>query len=242
MASNTQLRSILSAVLSLLIASTLALGLVPTLTPKRPVGAADMLFALTVIADNPVITAGDAIGFTITLASSGIGEATDVRLVIVVDRDTPALPPTWTETTNNPACVIGQGWSPIFCRFGTISAGAPPIVLHITAPTTQQDCGVIETSVEAYSLIAQPVEFSGVSSARVTIICPTATPAPTAPPLATPIAFVPTSTAPAGPVVELPATGGGPDRRSGQHWPWLLVALLVVAGVGIRGLHARRPR
>jgi hypothetical protein len=248
MASATQQRSILSVVLRLVIASTLVLGHVPGLMPVHPVGAQlEQLLTVTKTADNPIITAGEPIGFTITIASTGNGDASGVFLVDgLFPLSGPVWPETtWTETTGNPACIIDLG--SLGCGFDTIPSGAPPIVLHITAPTTQQDCGTVANVVRVWT----PEPFEGFDrSAYVTINCPTAplptdTPTPpqtaTEPPLATPIAFVPTSTA-AGPIAELPGTGGGPTSRSDRRDLWLLMTLLALSGLGLGGLRAKRAR
>jgi uncharacterized repeat protein (TIGR01451 family) len=328
MAVDTSHRSIPHVVLSLVIANVLALGIMVGLLPVRSVGAQAAPLALTKTADNATINAGDEIGFTITIASTGTGNATSVLLTDFLG----FLPsnPTWTETTSNAACSFDVG--PIMtCIFGTIVSGAPPITLHLTAPTTLQDCGTV-TNTATLQFGEEQSLFDDESVTVAGPSCPTATPTPTNTPTETPTetptdtptntptdtptstptetpsptptgtatatgtamstetalatstetppivccaetatatvdvgatetavtgatetalpatevpTAPPTSTATseaAAPVSELPSTGGGPDSGSGRGEIWLLVALLVVTGVGIRGVRARRSR
>ena len=46
----------------------------------------------------------------------------------------------------------------------------------------------------------------------------------------------------AGPVSELPGTGGSPERDSGQGGLWLVLALLAASGLGIVGVRAYQRR
>ena len=77
----------------------------------------------------------------------------------------------------------------------------------------------------------------------------TVTPTVTVTVTALPATAVPTETSTgtaateaAGPVSELPNTGGSPGSGAGRSELWLLLALLAVTGVGIRGLRARQRR
>jgi hypothetical protein len=152
------------------------------LVPVRSAGAQAAPLALTKTADNATINAGDEIGFTITIASTGTGNATSVLLTDFLG----FLPsnPTWTETTSNAACSFDVG--PIMtCIFGTIVSGAPPITLHLTAPTTQQDCGTVTNT----ATLQFGEEQSLFDDETVTVAgpnCPTATPTPTNTPTNTP--------------------------------------------------------
>jgi uncharacterized repeat protein (TIGR01451 family) len=182
MAVDTSHRSIPHVVLSLVIANVLALGIMVGLVPVRSVGAQAAVLALTKTADNATINAGDEIGFTITIASTGAGNATSVLLTDFLG----FLPsnPTWSETTSNAACNFDVG--PIMtCIFGTIVSGAPPITLHLTAPTTLEDCGTVTNT----ATVQFGEEQSLFDDETVTVAgpsCPTATPTPTNTPTETP--------------------------------------------------------
>jgi uncharacterized repeat protein (TIGR01451 family) len=193
-------RWLLSLTAMLLLAAALA-GLVP----GRTAGAQQVpLLTVTKVADNATITAGDEIGFTITITSTNNG---DVTLVHLTDQLFNVLPsaPSWTETTGNASCTI-DGSNLLSCDFASIVSSAPPIMLHVTAPTAEQDCG--QTSNDA---LVGFDDFNGRSqsvtsnTASVEIVCPTATSTPTDIPTSTPT-DTPTSTGTATATQTAPAT------------------------------------
>src|SRR5215207_8610700 len=96
-----------SVVVTVLVASVLALGLMGGLAPVRSVGAQAAVLTLTKTADNATINAGDEIGFDITVANSSGGTSGTVTLSDFVN----FLPsnPTWTEGPDNPDCSIDAG-------------------------------------------------------------------------------------------------------------------------------------
>jgi uncharacterized repeat protein (TIGR01451 family) len=209
------------------------------------------LLTISKVADNANISAGDPIGFTITVTSPDTGDATNVTVHDFLFDVLPSQPGTtdtaWTETTGNQFCNMTPSGD-FNCQFGNIASGAPPITLHLTAPTTEQDCGTVENGAR----LEDDFQITSVS-ASVTINCPTSTPAvtSTAEPTETalPTTEVPTGTPAAtatsdttGGVTDLPNTGSSPGSGSGRTGIWLLLALLAVTGIGIGGVRARRAR
>jgi uncharacterized repeat protein (TIGR01451 family) len=141
------------------------------------------LLTVTKSADSATINGGETIGFTITIASTGNG---DVTLVHLTDQLFSVLPsaPAWTEITDNASCTIDVS-NLLSCSFASIVSGAPAITLHVTAPTTQLDCG--QTGNQAFIDFEDFNGRSGSGSsniASVDIVCPT--PAPTDTPTNTP--------------------------------------------------------
>jgi Domain of unknown function DUF11 len=186
---------------------SLALGLLLTLVGLahvQPVSAqATPFLTVTKTADNATINAGDQIGFTITLTDTGIGNLYDVSLTDVL-----LIPsnPTWTETTGNPACSI-DATPALNCSFGTL-ASVTSVTVHITAPTTELDCGMVgNTASVTFGVHKQ--EFNDTATSAVTILCPTSTPTPTDTPTKTPTntpTDTPTSTATSTPTTTPTAT------------------------------------
>jgi uncharacterized repeat protein (TIGR01451 family) len=223
----------------------------PTDTPTETATAVPPpppLLTISKVADNATITAGDPIGFTITITNTGAGAATNVDLLDVLSQLNLPSAPAWTESPDNPFCLFDPSFD-LHCDFGTIASGAPPITVHITAPTTDQDCGGVENTVRDSNETLQ-------ASASVTIVCPTATPPPTATETEIPATEVPTGTSAAtettvpatatsettGGVTDLPNTGSSPGSGSGRTEVWLLLALLAVTAAGITGVRVKRSR
>jgi len=135
---------------------------------------------LTKTADNATINAGDEIGFDITVANVSGGAFGTVTLSDFVN----FLPsnPTWTEIPDNPDCSIDAGL--LTCIFTGIPTGES-ITVHITAPTTTQDCGTFINS----ATIQFGEEQALSADAAVTVAgpnCPTPTNTPTNTPTDTP--------------------------------------------------------
>ncbi|MCC6703417.1 MAG: DUF11 domain-containing protein, partial [Thermomicrobiales bacterium] len=84
-------------------------------------------------ADDAEISAGDTIGFTITITNSGEGDAYDEVLTDVLPTQV-----TWTETID--ACEIENGV--LTCEWDKIEAGAS-VEIKISGTTDAADCGVI---------------------------------------------------------------------------------------------------
>jgi uncharacterized repeat protein (TIGR01451 family) len=117
---------------------TIQTGLVTTCTfTNSPIPGK---VGLTKVADAASVSAGDPIGFTLTVANTGAGPAHGVGL-------TDTLPATaglsWSESPDNPDCSIASGV--LTCDFGTLAAGASRSV-HVTSPTTSASCTTINNT------------------------------------------------------------------------------------------------
>ncbi len=118
--------------------------------------------ALTKIADAATVSAGDAIGFTMTVTNSGAGTASGVTL-------TDQLPSNaglnWSISPTNAACSITGGT--LSCSFGSLGPGATASV-HITSPTTFASCGTVNNTAN----VTTTNNGSDQASASVTVQCP----------------------------------------------------------------------
>ena len=92
-------------------------------------------------ADDDVVSAGEQIGFTITVTNSdaaGTGTAYDVLLSDLLPAGSDLA---WSEDPDNAACEINGsvGAQTLECNFGDLAAGASASV-HVVSDTTQLDC------------------------------------------------------------------------------------------------------
>ena len=116
------------------------------------------------IADQESVSAGDQIGFSITITNNGQGNAYGVRIADTL----PTTPGTdWAIDGGDGAefCVIEEG--DLICDFGTMAEGAS-FAVHISSPTTAETCGVVDNTA-VVNLSNAPSEESG---ATVTVNCP----------------------------------------------------------------------
>jgi hypothetical protein len=171
-----------SAVVTVLVATVLALGLMGGLVPVQSVGAQAATLTLTKSVDSDPVSPGAAIGFTITITHTGGGPSGTLTLSDTID----TLPsnPTWTETPDNPDCNF-DATTLMTCIFGSISSGES-ITVHISSsPTTTADCGTFNNSA---TLLFGSEQFLN-ATATVTVSgpeCPTPTNTPTNTPTDTP--------------------------------------------------------
>src|SRR5207245_2407537 len=94
-------------------------------------------------ADQSSVSAGDQIGFTITVTNIGAGTATNVQ----VSDSLPGNPGlSWSlSPPNSPAgCSItgAVGAQTLSCQLGDLAPGGS-VAIHIVSPTTVQSCGTI---------------------------------------------------------------------------------------------------
>lgn len=117
---------------------------------------------VTKTADAGTVTAGSAIGFTITVTNAGPGVATGVTL-------SDPLPTgaglSWSESPDVTACSITAGV--LNCSFGDMAAGASASV-HVTSPTTEASCGTYNNTATADATNDDAVT----ASASTTVDCP----------------------------------------------------------------------
>lgn len=115
-------------------------------------------------ADAAEATAGDDIGFTITVSNTGSGEARGVTVTDVL----PVAPGlAWTIDGGTAAndCAIAAGT--LTCSIGTLAAGASATV-HISSPTGGLTCGPIENSASATTAN----DGSASANATIVVACP----------------------------------------------------------------------
>ena len=120
--------------------------------------------ALEKVADAAAVDAGSPIGFTLTAANAGTGEA---RGVVVKDA-LPARPGLdWTVDAqgSDAGCAIAGGT--LTCDFGAIAGGASRSV-HITSPTTAASCGAVDNT----GTVTTANDGSGEASASTSVRCP----------------------------------------------------------------------
>jgi uncharacterized repeat protein (TIGR01451 family) len=91
-------------------------------------------------ADAPTVSAGDQIGFTITVTNTGAGNATGV---MVTDTLPPGADLAWTESPDVAECSINAGV--LSCDFGTLAPNGTASV-HVVSPTTKDDCGLVDNT------------------------------------------------------------------------------------------------
>ena len=115
-------------------------------------------------ADNGTVSAGDQVGFTITVSNAGPGIAKNVTL-------SDALPAglVWSESPDNPNCSINTAVNPdvLSCNFGDLGSGATRSV-HIVASTTAANCGTINNT----AIVDADNDAPEDDGASVTVQCP----------------------------------------------------------------------
>ncbi|MFN8466433.1 MAG: DUF11 domain-containing protein [Caldilineaceae bacterium] len=123
------------------------------------------------VPDEPVVNAGDQIGFTIVISNTQATPATNVRI-------TDTLPPglAWrvVPSANSTACSIAGGV--LICNWGTLNPGQSRQV-RIVAPTSVADCGPVENIAYLSYLSGSPAmlkygqaeAISGVACANIEV-------------------------------------------------------------------------
>jgi uncharacterized repeat protein (TIGR01451 family) len=119
--------------------------------------------ALTKVADEDPILAGDTAGFVITVTNSGKGAAKDVVLKDLV------LPGGLQWSADKAACAI-TGAS-MTCQVGRLEPGAT-FTVHLTAPTTVAACGLLpNTATVAASNEPSDVLGNNTATDSITVQC-----------------------------------------------------------------------
>ena len=90
--------------------------------------------SITKTADAATVSAGTAIGFTITVSNAGPGTATSVTLTDALPTGTGIV---WSISPAVSGCSISS--NTLSCNFGDLAAGGSKTV-HVTSPTTGQSC------------------------------------------------------------------------------------------------------
>jgi uncharacterized repeat protein (TIGR01451 family) len=115
--------------------------------------------SITKTADQDTVSAGDSIGFVITVTNNGAGTA---RGVTVNDPLAPTAGLDWAENSSD--CSISGGV--LSCSFGDLGPGAFRTV-HLTSTTTNAACGLVNNTAS----VATTNDGSAQASASVTINC-----------------------------------------------------------------------
>jgi uncharacterized repeat protein (TIGR01451 family) len=120
--------------------------------------------AITKVADAASVSAGDPIGFTITVTNNGAGSATNVTVNDALPTNT-GLSWTIDGGANAGDCSISSG--NLSCNFGTMASGASKTV-HISSPTVAASCGLVSNT----AFVTTGNDGNANASASVTVNCP----------------------------------------------------------------------
>ena len=120
---------------------------------------------LTKTADKPLVSAGDPIGYTITVGNSGPGTAHGVTMA-----DT--LPGTagtsWSVGTTSPGWLCSITGGVLTCGgAGTSLAAAASVSVHVTSPTTAASCGAVHNT----ATVATSNDGTATATARIEVLC-----------------------------------------------------------------------
>jgi len=128
---------------------------------------------ITKTPDAASVSAGTSIGFTVTLSNTGAGTATGVTLSDALPGGILLTPVHWSidGSTGNPAAfsISGVDGSQAMSLAGqpiSLVAGAS-LTVHVTAPTTAQNCAVYNNTADVSTSDAG----SGSASASETVLC-----------------------------------------------------------------------
>ena len=125
--------------------------------------------SITKTADAASVDAGTSIGFTITVTNTGVADATGVTISDNLPGGTGPSPVHWTESPDNPNCSISgnDGSQLLSCGPVTLTAGGGSLSVHVSATTTQDNCGLYDNTATFTSTNAG----SGSASASITVNC-----------------------------------------------------------------------
>jgi uncharacterized repeat protein (TIGR01451 family) len=123
--------------------------------------------SITKTADQGTVSAGDTIGFTITVTNSGAGTASGVTVTDTLPSD-PGLGWTIDAANSDAGCSIAAGT--LTCNFGSLAPGASKHV-HITSPTTAASCGTVDNTAS----VTTSNDGSDSADASITVDCPNVT-------------------------------------------------------------------
>jgi uncharacterized repeat protein (TIGR01451 family) len=118
---------------------------------------------ITKVADATSASAGDTIGYTITVTNNGAGAADTVTVTDTLPTNAGL---SWTESPDNPNCAIANGV--LTCNFGTVAGNGGSVSVHISSPTTAATCGTVNNTASVTETNGSPAQ----ASAPITVNCP----------------------------------------------------------------------
>jgi uncharacterized repeat protein (TIGR01451 family) len=120
-------------------------------------------------ADASSVDAGSDIGFTITVTNNGVADATGVTISDSLPGGTGPSPVHWVESPDNPDCSISgsDGLQSLSCGPVTLAAGGGSLSVHVSASTTEDNCGQYDNTANFTSTNAG----SGSAGASITVNC-----------------------------------------------------------------------
>ncbi len=120
-------------------------------------------------ADASTVDAGSDIGFTITVTNTGVADATGVTISDSLPGGTGPSPVHWAESPDNANCTISgsDGSQSLSCGPVTLAAGGGSLSVHLTASTTEDNCGQYDNTATFTSTNAG----SGSDDASITVNC-----------------------------------------------------------------------
>ncbi len=117
-------------------------------------------------ADAASVSAGTSIGYTITVTSTGPGDASNVLLSDPIPAKTGmswTIDPDPTKTTA-PGCTMSS--NSLSCTIGTLGA-VSSVTVHVTSPTTKDSCGSVDNTATA-TATGVPATLA---EAVITVLC-----------------------------------------------------------------------
>ena len=121
---------------------------------------------LTKKADKPLVTAGDPIGYTITVQNSGPGTAHGVTMA-----DTLPVTPgglSWSIGTTSAGWTCSIAGGVLTCGGpSTDLAAAASVSVHVASPTTAASCGAVQNTATA----ATSNDGTATATARIEVLC-----------------------------------------------------------------------
>lgn len=120
-------------------------------------------------ADASSVNAGNDIGFTITVTNTGVADATGVMISDSLPGGTGPSPVHWEESPDNPDCSISgnDGSQSLSCGPVTLAAEGGSLTVHVSASTTQDNCGQYDNTATFTSTNAG----SGSDDDSITVNC-----------------------------------------------------------------------
>jgi uncharacterized repeat protein (TIGR01451 family) len=129
-------------------------------------GGGEAHVSILKVADDPSVSAGDFIGFTITVTSDGTATALNVQVSDTLPTDAGT---SWTIDGGTGAGDCGISTGVLSCDFGDMAASSS-LDVHITSPTTKatvNDSPVVNTAT-----VTSDNGGSGESTDQVEVVCP----------------------------------------------------------------------